>query len=212
MLPTTLFQILSIVADLIIFTFVGYYLWQLRAKEQEIDKERHETDSQFHHVVDEALAKERKILEDAAFASSQIIAGTKYVTSSSQQSIGQALQKMEGSLEHDMGAASQDVEKIYASSLQQVSSQSLAEFQTIIRSMEAELQKQTATFRDSLLPQMEQELDEYKKIRLQQADRTITQVIQEVSQEILNKSISLDDHQRLLIEALEKAKKEGVFG
>jgi hypothetical protein len=78
--------------------------------------------------------------------------------------------------------------------------------------MEAELQKQTATFRDSLLPQMEQELDEYKKIRLQQADRTITQVIQEVSQEILNKSISLDDHQRLLIEALEKAKKEGVFG
>jgi len=212
MLPTTLFQILSIVADLIIFAFVWYYLWQLRAKEQEIDKERNETHSQYHHVVDEALARERKILEDATFESSQIIAGTKYVTSNSKETLGQALQRMEGGLERDVGVTAQELEKLYTTSLQQVSTQSLAEFQTVIRTMEAELQQQTATFRDSLLPKMEQELDEYKKIRLQQADRTITQVIQQVSQEILNKSLSLDDHQHLLVEALEKARKEGVFG
>ena len=68
MLPTTLIQILTILADLVIFIFVCYYLWELRAKEKLIDKEKNETDTNYHHVVDDALAKERKILEDAAFS------------------------------------------------------------------------------------------------------------------------------------------------
>src|SRR5260221_5560275 len=99
MLPATLIQILTILADLVIFVFVCYYLWELREKEKIIEKQRKETDTSYHHVVDDALAKERKIIEDAAFSSSQIIAGTKYVTSSSKESLDQALQKMEGSLE-----------------------------------------------------------------------------------------------------------------
>jgi hypothetical protein len=210
MLPL-LIQILTILADLVIFIFVCYYLWELRAKEKLIDKQRSETDSSYHHVVDEALAKERKILEDAAFASSQIIAGTKYVTSSSQEQLDQALQKMEGSLEHEAGTTSQGLEKTYATSLQQVANQSLTEFQTIMRGMQADIQKQTKDFSSSMLPTIEKELEEYKKMRLQQADRTITQVVQDVSQEILNKALPLDDHQQLLIDALERAKKEGVF-
>ena len=70
MLPTTVIQIVTILADLVIFVFVCYYLWELRAKEKLIEKEQKETDSSYHHVVDDALAKERKILEDAAFSSS----------------------------------------------------------------------------------------------------------------------------------------------
>jgi hypothetical protein len=212
MLPTVLIQILTILADLVIFIFVCYYLWELRAKEKIIEKQRAETDSNYHHVVDDALAKERKILEDAAFASSQIIAGAKYVTSSSQEQLNQALQKMEGSIEHQANTSSQDLTKNYSASLQQVANQSLTEFQTIVRSLQIDLQKQTKDFGSTMLPTIEKELEEYKKMRLQQADRTITHVVQEVSQEILNKALSLDDHQQLLIEALEKAKKEGIFG
>ena len=37
-------------------------------------------------------------------------------------------------------------------------------------------------------------------------------IIQKASQEILNKSLSLDDHRQLITEALEKAKNEGLFG
>ena len=211
MLPTMIFQLFTVFANLVIFIFIAYYLMQLRSKEKVIEKERTETDDKYHHVVDEALAKERKILEDAAFESSQIITGTKYVTSTSKEAVGQALQKMEGSFENEVETTQKQIIKMYADSLQRVSSQSLTEFQGVLKSMEADLQKQTAEFRSSLLPQLEKELDDYKKLRLQQADRTITHVIQTVAQEILNKSLSLDDHQRLLIESLEKAKKEGVF-
>jgi hypothetical protein len=58
---------------------------------------------------------------------------------------------------------------------------------------------------------MQKELDGYKQSRINQIEQMISRVIQEASQEILNKSISVDDHQKLLMESLEKAKKEGVF-
>lgn len=212
MLPTTVIQIVTILADLVIFVFVCYYLWELRAKEKLLDREKNETDSNYHHVVDDALAKERKILEDAAFSSSQIIAGTKYVTSSSKESLDEAIQKMEGALTHELGSTSGEFSKTYATSLQHLATQSLTDFQNVVKTMESDLQRQTKDFGATMLPSLEKELEEYKKLRLQQADRTITHVIQEVSQEILNKALPLDDHHQLLIEALEKAKKEGVFG
>lgn len=211
MLPTTVIQLVTILADLVIFVFVCYYLWELHAKEKLMEKEKAETDTNYHHVVDDALAKERKILDDAAFSSSQIIAGTKYVTSSSKQSLDEAIQKMESNLTSELGNTSGDFTKTYAASLQHLTNQSLSDFQNIVRSMQTDLQRQTQDFSATMLPGLEKELEEYKKIRLQQADRTITHVIQEVSQEILNKALPLEDHHQLLIEALEKAKKEGVF-
>ncbi len=211
MLPDTLFQLLTIAADLAIFGFIWYYLWAMHGKEKWIDEERKKTDDNYHHVVDEALAKERKILDDATREATQIITKTEYLTTESQTSVNEALQKMEEQIEKDAGSTSHEFTKTYSTSLQKLATHSLSEFQTITRDMEADLQKQTKEFSATMLPTLEKELEEYKKIRLQQADRTITHVIQEVSQEILNKSLSLDDHQRLLTEALEKAKKEGVF-
>jgi vacuolar-type H+-ATPase subunit H len=211
MLPDIFFQLLTIAADLAVFGFIWYYLWAVRGKEKWLDEERKKTDSNYHHVVDEALAKERKILDDATREATQIITQTEYLTTESQTSVNEALQKMEEQIEKDAGSASHEFTKTYSSSLQKLATSSLNEFQTITRTMEADLQKQTKDFSAKMLPTLEKELEEYKKIRLQQAERTITHVIQEVSQEILNKSLSLDDHQRLLVESLEKAKKEGVF-
>ena len=211
MLPATVVQIITILADLVIFVFVCYYLWELHEKEKIIEKQRAETDTNYHHVVDDALAKERKIIEDAAFSSSQIISGTQYVTSSAKKSLDDALQKMEGTLENQVGSTSTDFSKTYSTTLQQLATQSLTDFHSVVKTMEEDLQKQTKDFSATMLPGLEKELEEYKKLRLQQADRTINHVIQEVSQQILNKALSLEDHQQLLIEALEKAKKEGAF-
>jgi len=211
MLPITFMQFATIVGDLLVFIFFLTYIFRLREKEKLLDKERGATDSNYHHVVDDAIAKERKILEDAAYEANQIIAGTKYLATSTKDAMDLALKKMEGSMQNEANTTSGEFTKSYAASLQQVAKQSLADFQNVTKTMEEELQKQTREFRDSLLPQLEKDLDDYKKLRLQQADRTVTHIIQEVSQQILNKSLPLEDHQRLLLEALEKAKKEGVF-
>jgi vacuolar-type H+-ATPase subunit H len=211
MLPNTLFQILTIAADIVLFLFVWYYVWELRGKEKWIEKERLKTDTNYHHVVDEALSKEQKIIDDATKEATQIISDTQFLTKTSTDEVDKALKQMEGAIEKEAGNTSQIFTKTYSATLQKVAAQSLTEFQTITKGMEAELQKQTKEFRDSLLPRLERDLEEYKKMKVQQTDRIITHIIQEVSQEILNKSLSVEDHQRLLLDALEKAKNEGAF-
>jgi len=211
MLPEAFFQLFTIAADLAIFGFIWYFLWEVREKGKVLDEERKKTDDNYHHVVDDALAKERKILDDATSEASQIISKTEFLTDQSKTTLDQALQHMEGKLKEDAGSTTHEFTKSYSTSLQKLTAQSLNEFQAITKNMGVELEKQTKDYRNSLLPGLQKELDDYKKLRIAQADRTITHVIQEVSQEILNKSLSLEDHERLLIEALEKAKKEGAF-
>jgi len=62
-----------------------------------------------------------------------------------------------------------------------------------------------------LIPEIEKELETYKQQRMKSIDQTVMTIIQKASQEIFNKSLSAGDHQSIVIDALEKAKKEGVF-
>jgi vacuolar-type H+-ATPase subunit E/Vma4 len=217
-----LFQIVTLSADLLIFLFVGYYFLKFHSKEKEIDKKTTKIDTDYHHIVDDALTKERTILNDASTAShhivedataqaDQIISGAQYISQATQETVDQALQKLVVDIEKEALSTAQDFAKSYQASLKQLSSSSLNDFQVVVKGLEADLQKQIQDFHETLFSQMKGELEEYKKARLAQTEQTITKVIEKASQEIFNKSISLSDHQSLVIEALEKAKREGIF-
>ena len=61
-------------------------------------------------------------------------------------------------------------------------------------------------------PQAEiKEVEEYKEIRIKQAEQLVNKIIQKASQEIFGRIITFNDHQNIMIESLERAKKEGVF-
>jgi hypothetical protein len=211
MLSNLPLQLLSILANVGIIIFVAYYFLELRHREKTIKMKEKKIDGDYHKIVDDALAKERKIIEDATTEADEIIAGTQYATQASKESVDQALRKMVTDVEKEAVETDQDFVKTYQVSLKQAANQSLNDFTHIIKALENDLQKQTKEFRETMLPRMEKELEEYKQMRLKEVDKTITIILQKVSQEILNKSISLDDHQNLLIQALEKAKKEGAF-
>jgi len=92
-----------------------------------------------------------------------------------------------------------------------LSQTSLSEFQTIMSGLQTDLKKQNRDFQDSLLPQIEKEVEYYKQSRMKEIDQAVEAIVQRASQEIFNKSLSLSDHQTLVIQSLEKAKKEGIF-
>ncbi len=73
------------------------------------------------------------------------------------------------------------------------------------------MRQQSKAIQESMLPALQKELEAYKAMRLKETEQTVQRIVQKASQEILNKSLSLDDHQNLVIQSLEKAKKEGVF-
>lgn len=54
----------------------------------------------------------------------------------------------------------------------------------------------------------EKEIENYKKERFQEIDRKIYQMVGEVAKKTIGKAIDLSEHEKLVMEALEKAKKE----
>lgn len=210
-MPILPLQIISLTANAILFIFFIYFLLHLHTREKELAKKEGQIDKAYHHVVDEALAKERTILDDATHAADQIITGAQYVQQNSKHSVDHALQKMVDDVSGETKDTAQNFRASYQSSLDQIAQQSLTEFQTVTKELQTDLQTQVKQFHETLLPSLEKELDEYKQARLQQAEQTITRIIQQAAQDILKKSISFEDHQKLLAESLEKAKKEGLF-
>ena len=168
-------------------------------------------DTDYHRIVDDALSKERKILEDASNEADQIINQTNYVSQESKESLDQALSRMASDLQTGALHTSQSFLEYYYNSLKHISAQSLNEYQTTIKKFEQDLHKQAEDFRQAVLPNMEKELAEYKQARLKEAEKMIRQIVAQASQEVMNKSITLEDHQKLVLEALEKAAKEGIF-
>lgn len=222
MLPDQLFQLVTLSADLIIFLFVGYYLFKFHAREKELNKREGKVDTDYHQIVDNALSKERKILDDATSqagkilgeASSeadQILSSTKHTSDASREVVDQALKKMMLDIQKEAADLARNFITSYQISLQQLSAESVGSFQTTAKELETDLQQDIKQFRETLLPNLQKELDEYKRSRLDQTEILIKSIIQKASGEILNKAISLEDHQNLIVESLEKAKKEGVF-
>lgn len=250
-LPAFIVQTIGLSANLLIFIGFAYYFLRLRKKEEELDRKLENMDTDYHKVVDNALTKERKIIEDAGNTynqimynalseerqlvddatreASQIITGAQYINRAAKGTVDQALDHMIDDIKKGILDTARDFLNDYQASLKLVTDQSLTDFQKVSKGLETDLQKQTddfqnvakelkedlqkqiTNFHDTVLPALEKELEDYKQMRLNQTEQTIKSVVQKVSQEILNKSISLDDHQKLLLDSLEKAKKEGMF-
>lgn len=206
-----LIQVVILGTNIILVSFVAYYLLSLRAKEKKLQEKEQQTDTKYHHIVDDALAKERKILDDAAHEADQIITGANYIKQDSQEAIDNTLKKIVAELQKDSLSTSQAFMQSYTASLQGISQQSVRDFQNTVRQLQIDLQNQISSFHQTLLPNLEKELEAYRQMRLKQTDHMVARVVQKASQEVLNKTLPLEDHHAIMTEALEKAKKEGIF-
>jgi F0F1-type ATP synthase membrane subunit b/b' len=63
----------------------------------------------------------------------------------------------------------------------------------------------------SLIVEAKEEIDRYKKSRLENIDEAVADLIERVSKDILNRTIRIEEHEDLVWKALESAKNEGIF-
>ncbi len=184
-------------------------------------------------LLDNATAEANQIIQVATTEAQQIIAGAQTISKMSKETIDAAMQKLvvdiqgigsttQLTVEQAMQKMVVDIQKEamdsshtlmgnYATSLKQVATTSLTDFSTVAKGLEVDLQRQINEFNQTLLPALQKQLEEYKQARLKQTEETISRIVQRASQEVMNKSISVIDHQSIMLEALEKAKKEGLF-
>jgi hypothetical protein len=228
-MPIPITEIITLSTNFLIILFITYYFLKLRAKEKQLEQKENKTDAQYHEVVNDALTKERKILDDAAHAADQIMTGAHYVNKATKEEVYNALQKMGINIQEEAERVAHDFLNTFQHSLNKLTTQSLTglqsaaqnfntdiekqltDFKETSQAVQIDLQKRIRQFHEDRLAALEKELEVYKQTRLKQSEGIITTIIREASREILNKSISIEDHQKLVLDSFESAKKKGVF-
>jgi hypothetical protein len=205
------FQILILVFEVVIMGFTLYYFLNLRGREKKLETSEIKEDTSYHQIVNDALSRERKILEDATLEADQIVTGAQYVQQSSKEAINQALAELVKEIQKESVDTATKFMSDYATNLQKLSQTSLSDFQQTSENLQTDLKQQIKSFRESMLPDLQKELDAYKQMRLKETEELVKKIVEQASQNIFNRSLSLDDHQKLLTDSLEKAKAEGVF-
>ena len=210
-MPTALFPIITTAAQLLILLFILYYMLMAREKERELKRKEAKVDAAYRRAIEEGLSKEKKILENATTKADQIILDAQRISQDSQKILEQALEKMVMNMHKEATDTAQNFIKDYELSLKKLAADSLKEFQAVDKESKDTLHQQLKAFNETQLADLQKELEEYKQIRFTEAEKLIKRVVHKVSQDVLKSSISLDDHQKLLVESLEKAKREGMF-
>jgi F0F1-type ATP synthase membrane subunit b/b' len=143
-----------------------------------------------------------------------------------EESVEEEIKKNVGNLKNDFQRTSEEIIKNYQSQFKdggqeiqkivsEISQQAAEEIKKVSGVLSEELAQKfggiyqlTKGTLNNKVAETEKEIENYKKERLKEIDRKIYQLLAKVAKKTIGKAIDLSDHEKLVIEALEKAKKE----
>lgn len=221
--------IISFIATIFLLIYaIGYVLYITR-KDREFEKKRSETYYNSAQILNATRQKAGQILEESETRAHQILSQAINVQKDIENDFNQTLKLVVDKNSQEAGHDSQQMLADYKNSLTQLKNQYLVEIEGIIKEMEGSMKTEFSQFKTVLendtkqaentlgqnlsaeLEKTKIELETYKKEQIKKIDEMIRNTVFRISQEVLAKTISPQEHERLIIEALDQAKKEGVF-
>jgi hypothetical protein len=197
-------------------------IWRLAKKISEIKKQEiHQKETLIkkeEEILEQSREKARRIIEEAMISASRIEKNAK---------INQ--EELEKIIRGRLEEVADRVMQSYQNQLEKAKNKDIEIYNNISKGIEKDLSKHTESLKNILAKQtidsqqivnqklekayqsMIGEVEQYRQIRLSKVEEQMLEIIRKVSEDVLGKAISLVDHQQLIINSLEKAKKENIF-
>jgi hypothetical protein len=213
--------IVSISFGLLLVGVIITYFWLVKkylSLEHDKAKSQAEIVSQSQKILQDAQASANQIVKEASLKAESIIKGANEFNASADQVIThlleaqshnylaayqKALDSLEQGILNQMKAAPGDVKKGIQDQLLLVG-----------ENLSKELTGTQNEFRNALentYKSMQVDLDKYKKAKLAKVDESIVNAIEEIAKVVIAKTIPIEEHEELVVKALDQAKKEGLF-
>lgn len=151
-------------------------------------------------ILDHAHKKAEKIITEATIKASDLLAQSELLN-----------ENLKKQIEVEMMRAVSENAEFIKTQTKLTLDVTLEEFKALIKSSITDMQ---TTLRQKIDEQFEltkKDIDLYKAERLKKIDEHIVRRIDEMAKELLGEIITPTDHRQLVIKALEKAKKDGLF-
>lgn len=221
--------ITAITSVALAFAYVYLAMNKVFKREQILSQEESQMRNKSVHLLEHAQEKAMYIVESAAQKSKQILEHTEVLK--------QNLDKEAVATFHDsiknygdvMAKELDEIKKSYRLKVEEMKNQYLAESKTIfsafneegkrsILDMKKMLGEEKLTSASYLKEKVDAEwemarkqIEVYKQEQLKKMEEAIRDHVKKISVNVLGKNISLEDQERLVLEALEEAKKEHIF-
>jgi vacuolar-type H+-ATPase subunit H len=207
-----IFSALAILLVVVISLYLATVKKYFNLKEGKLE----ETDPQV--LLRQAQEKAQKILNEAQQDARETIANAKTYLDVNQNLVSKELQNATQiyakKYEQILLATQDQILKMIRTIPEDTKKSLLTEINTIRSRMEEEVNKATQEAKSLVTgayKRAEIEVDEYKNERMRQIDESIVMILKEVARKVLAKEISQEEHEKLVIKALEEAKRQGVF-
>lgn len=185
------------------FWLVKKYL-SLQHKKAEFDLQK---DEEAREIIKNANIKAQEILGQAQNISTQQQEGL-------QNKLNEATQTYAKSYEDALAKTQSVIGTMLQNISNDIKKGVTGEIDVFRQSLQQEVVKSKDEMRKVVIEafkKADSEVESYKKARLQQVDKEILVMVKRVAERVLAKEISVDEHEKLVLKALEEAKKQGIF-
>ncbi len=117
------------------------------------------------------------------------------------------LSKLVESYKQTLEGGSRDI----TDGLKNVAEAQIATLGSNIREQQALITRQSEFIVGEITKKAQEDIEDYKKIQFDGVDLQVSEIVERLSREVLGKVISPQEHERLIWEAVEKAKEQGIF-
>lgn len=229
-LSIVVYTAVLLLAGALVFLFFVYHkvASQLKEVQNERDTLRNNTNDAAHKIMEDARYQSMIILQKAEERAEQILADTKQFHIDAKRIFETELKDVTAAQSQELQKASLELVKNYEQKLASIESQDINLFKNMSETIEHDvtenlkefklaLEKQTVESQRIISEKLDEqyasvrtEVDEYKKEQLQRVDEHILQLLEKITLLTLKKSLSLENHQDLVVEALQEARKEAL--
>lgn len=233
-LPYIIYLILGalVLSILVLIAFVFFsasFFKKVFSSRSEIEKHKRIAQKETEAILEKARAEARDINSRVSVKAAEILEAAKLFTSVSEKEIEKNLgalmaserERLQKSAEKFKGAyetLTTDVRQSYLSLAQSLTETMQKESKKTILDFQKNLEEEAVRYRsqtDEKLKEwhmaLRQEVDDYRKESLLKVEEAIYRIIGRVAKEVLGEAFDLRLHQKLVLQSLERAKKEGFF-
>jgi F0F1-type ATP synthase membrane subunit b/b' len=181
-------------------------------------KLREERENNWQAQLKNAQLKARKVIEDANTQASQIVGSAQGFKREQidmlNSEIYKAVETYTDTYNQVMINLQNEIVKVLGNTPEDIKNGVIKELEVIRNALQKDLiesRKKASAVIEKEYSKLQSDIESYKLTRLKQLDNSIFQIIEMVSKKVLAKEISAEEHEKLVIKALEEAKRQEML-
>lgn len=226
---TSVITYVLLFGSIVVFGIVGLFLYSAFKREKDFEEKERQAFQKYEDVLSKASNRAASVIDSTTANSGAIINQTKVTNEKLEENLDRTLQEVAKKHVEYLNNATDAFQKDYEKYLVELQKNFHQQAEATLQKAEETINHTIESFSTSLLGKTlgaqevidvkiqtlladaEKETQTYKKMQLEKVDAQITQLIHRTYEEVLKRSIPETLQHELIIESLEKAKKEGLF-